>query len=940
MHAALLRAARAALLCVVTAMVPGGCGDGRGPSGPPPAPGPLLPRAQRALEDEVIYFVLLDRFANGDPGNDRGGGAISAGGLDPTDDRSYHGGDLAGLVGALDYIQGLGVTALWLNPVVVNRAEQPGSRGYHGYWGVDFLAVDPHWGTEADFQRLVDEAHARDMKVFLDIVVNHTADIITYAECTACPYRPQGTPPYTPVIADMFRGLKNPAWLEDTSFYNNRGDSTFSGESALLGDFYGLDDLDTGQQAVIDGMIDIYRHWIETYGVDGFRIDTVKHVDIELWQQFGPALQDIAAAHGIEHFTMFGEVFDYDVARVSRFTTEGKLPAVLDFPLQGAMRQVFSQDGPTSALAAVLREDDLYTDADSSALALVSFLGNHDIGRFGRFLVEDGPGRGDRERLARASLAHAFTMFARGVPVIYYGDEQGFTGDQGAEGARQDMMPSQVPGYRDDDSMGTSATPAADNFDTGHPLYHAIATYARIYREHAPLRRGVQILRHVVDAPGLFAFSRVIPGPATAGASGDDDVLVEYLAVFDTSRTGTGQTTLTTGTPRATFHAIYPVDAPALASDAGGAVRVSQAPWSFSLYRADRPMPDATAPARVTLASPLPGARVNGRVALAAEVEPQELQEPEEPGGLVGVAFEVQVGDGPLEAVGIDWTPPYRVLWDSTSAAQGTGVRVRATVVGAGLGPDAGGVVLADEIAAVVDARVPERLIIHYENGNGRTRAVALTDTGQMRGPVPIVDGVAEIPVAAGDQAYFLLFEDRSGDRFTFDRPVFATAQELSPFVREDAGGALQLEVYIDNDQLIAGAEDFLDAGAPPVLASDDAAPAPFGGSTLYVRGAMNDWGLTDPMTYVGNYTYKATVALPPGAVEHKLADQSWSDPINFGGPYGESGLALGGASTNLVFASPADGSAESTYDIYFFHIPTESGAPVRFHHVIPAGAP
>lgn len=927
MHTARPRAALLGILMI--GILPGGCGDG-GPGAAPPDLGPLPPVASRGLADEIIYFVLLDRFANGDPGNDRGGGTISAGGLDPTDARAYHGGDLTGLIDKLDYIEGLGVTALWINPVVVNRAEQPGSRGYHGYWGVDFLAVDPHWGTEADLQRLVDAAHARDMKVFLDIVVNHTADIIGYEECTACPYRPQGTPPYTPVVPDVFRGLKNPAWLDDTRFYNNRGDSTFSGESALYGDFYGLDDLDTSQQAVIDGMVDIYRHWIETYGVDGFRIDTVKHVDLGLWQQLGPALQDIAAGQGIEHFTMFGEVFDYDAAAVSRFTTEGRLPSALDFPLQGAMRQVFSQDGPTSALAAVFRDDDLYTDADSSAQALVSFLGNHDIGRIGRFLVQDGPGRGDRERLARAKLAHAFTLFARGVPVIYYGDEQGFTGDEGGEGARQDMMPSRVPGYRDDDAIGTSATPAADNFDTGHPLYLAIATYASIYRQHAPLRRGIQIHRHSVDAPGLFAFSRVIPGAADARR--DDDTLIEYLAVFDTSRTGTAQATLSTGTPRATFHALYPPDAPALASDGNGAVRVSQGPWSFSLYRADRRIPDATAPTRVTLQSPMPGVRVNGRVALAAEVQPADS------GGLVGVTFEVAVGDGPLEAVGTDWTPPYQVLWDSTRAAQGTNVRFRAVLVGPGV--DAGGTILSDEVAAVVDARVPDRLIIHYENGNGRTRAAALTDTGQMRGPVPLVDGVAEIPVAAGDQAYFLLFEDRAGDRFTFDRPVFATAQTLSAFAREDAGGALFLEVYIDNDQAITGAEDLRGTGAPPVLASDDAAPAPLGGTTLYVRGAMNDWGLSAPMTYAGNYTYEATLTLPPGAVELKIADQAWSTPANFGGPYGANGLTTGGASANLVSVGPAGSTAETMYDIYFFQIPTTSGAPVRFHHVIPTGAP
>lgn len=592
MHLPSSRSRLLAIGALLLAVLPGGCGS----SSPEADAGPPRPVPTSSLQDEIFYFVLIDRFANGDPGNDQGSGPVSSGGFDPADERAFHGGDLAGLIDRLDYIQGLGVTALWVTPVVVNRAEQPGSRGYHGYWGVDFLDVDPHLGTGADFQRLVDSAHERGMKVFLDIVVNHTADIISYAECSACPYRNLAASPYTAEVAEAFQGLKNPAWLNDPVHYNNRGDSTFSGESSLYGDFFGLDDLDTRQRAVIDGMIDIYRHWIETYRIDGFRIDTAKHVDIELWQQFAPAIIEAAEAAGVAHFTMFGEVFDYDVSAVSRFTTVGMLPSALDFPLQGTMRWVFSQNGPTSALADLFRSDDAYTDADSSALMLMSFLGNHDIGRFGHFLAADGPSRSDQEKLIRAGLAHAFLMFARGVPVIYYGDEQGFTGDGDAEGARQDMMPSLVAGYQDDDNIGTGSTPADDNFDTGHPLYQAIASYAAVYRAHAPLRRGIQIVRHSSPGPGLFAFSRIIPAPADAAPDAapenppepttDPDVLVEYLVVFNTSPVP-GVASIPTGTPNARFRAVHPVDAPALSSDARGRVRVSLEGLRFSIHRAE-----------------------------------------------------------------------------------------------------------------------------------------------------------------------------------------------------------------------------------------------------------------------------------------------------------------------------------------------------------------
>src|SRR3954466_7973753 len=144
---------------------------------------------ERLPEDEVVYFVLPDRFANGDPGNDRGGlqGDRLTTGFDPAHKGFYHGGDLAGLGAHLDYIQGLGATAIWLGPVYKNKPVQgpPGqeSAAYHGYWITDFTRVDPHFGTEAEFRKFVTAVHARGMKVYLDIITNHTADVIQYREC-------------------------------------------------------------------------------------------------------------------------------------------------------------------------------------------------------------------------------------------------------------------------------------------------------------------------------------------------------------------------------------------------------------------------------------------------------------------------------------------------------------------------------------------------------------------------------------------------------------------------------------------------------------------------------------------------------------------------------------------------------------------------------------
>jgi hypothetical protein len=143
--------------------------------------------------DEIIYFLLPDRFENGDTSNDRGGlqGGRLVTGFDPTAKGFYHGGDLRGVTRRLDYVQSLGATAIWLAPVFKNRPVQgsPGheSAGYHGYWITDFSRVDPHFGSNEDMRALIGAAHARGMKVYLDIVVNHTADVIAYRMPTRVP---------------------------------------------------------------------------------------------------------------------------------------------------------------------------------------------------------------------------------------------------------------------------------------------------------------------------------------------------------------------------------------------------------------------------------------------------------------------------------------------------------------------------------------------------------------------------------------------------------------------------------------------------------------------------------------------------------------------------------------------------------------------------------
>lgn len=517
------------------------------------------PYLQRKPQDEVIYFLLPDRFENGDPTNDHGGpdrGAL-VDGFDPTRAGFYHGGDLKGAARRLDYIQGLGATAIWLAPIFTNKPVQgaPGqeSAAHHGYWITDFTDVDPHFGTKADFKALVDAAHARGLKVYMDIVVNHTADVIQYRECPdgRCPYRSVADYPYTrkggaagPAINAGFEGkdfgkltrpdwayapfvppgqehAKAPDWLNDPIYYHNRGESTFAGESSLLGDFATLDDVFTENPRVVQGFIEVYGQWIDDFGIDGFRIDTARHVGPKFWQAFVPAMLARAKAKGIPNFHIFGEVFDPDAAILASHTRVDRLPAVLDFAFQAAVTDVVTGKAGPERLARVFAADSVYEGGEATARQLPTFLGNHDMGRIGWFLQKARPGIGNEELLARASLGNAILLTARGVPTIYYGDEQGFTGDGDYADSREDMFESQVASYNDNRLIGVSAKGPRSAFDSNSVLYRRIAELARLRAATSALREGRQVTRVADPQPGLFAFSRLLAE-------------TEVLAVFNT----------------------------------------------------------------------------------------------------------------------------------------------------------------------------------------------------------------------------------------------------------------------------------------------------------------------------------------------------------------------------------------------------------------------
>ena len=665
-------------------------GDG-GYAGHAPRPG---------VTDQNFYFVMGDRFANGDPANDTGGLGSDplVSGFDATKKGYYNGGDLDGLREKLDYIEGLGTDAIWLTPIFKNKAvqiEDGPSAGYHGYWITDFTQVDPHLGTNQDLAELVDAAHDRGMKVFFDIITNHTADVIgyqqgdrtAYVSKDAKPYKTAaGLPfddrdyagtnqfpaldastsfPYLPQLDAGEENLKSPAWLNDVTMYHNRGNTTFTGEDSQYGDFFGLDDLFTERPEVVDGMVDIYETWVEDFDIDGFRIDTMKHVDDAFWQEFGPSMQAIAAADGNPDFFMFGEVAldGSDAAAksfTSHYTTHDRMQAILDFPFQDAARGFASKGLDNQRLAQFFANDDWYTDRDSNVYSLPTFLGNHDMGRIGNFLRVDNPGADDAELLARDRLAHELMYFSRGNPVVYYGDEQGFTGDGGDQLARQTMFASLVPEYQDDDQIGSDNTGADDNFVTDSPLYLAIQQLAEVTGDRPALRDGAQQVRYASSGPGAVAFSRI-----------DRKRQKEYVVALNNSETA-ASADVPTFIRKGRFHKVYGAGPASLKTHGDRTLPVSLPGLSTAVYVSDDRIPRSHSAPRISLDKPAPAEESHGRMHVEADVHGDSFYE---------VTFQRKVGHGNWRSIGVDDSAPYQVFDDVSRLKPERAISYRAAVL-------------------------------------------------------------------------------------------------------------------------------------------------------------------------------------------------------------------------------------------------------------------
>jgi glycosidase len=503
----------------VSALLAAACGDNRSPGDPPPdarpdenpdAGAPDLHVSSPDWQDQIIYFVMTDRFADGDPSNNDQG----AGEYDPADGARYSGGDLQGVIDQLDYIQELGATAVWITPPVANQWWDPFRNygGYHGYWAQDFKSVDAHLGTLDTYQALSRALHQRGMYLVQDIVTNHTANFFTYedvngvnrydpADPTAnLRFNTGAVPVGKPSQPPFDRNRPEDQAGEPIYHYTPNVDDYNDEEQLLYWQLSDLDDLNTASPEVRRALRDSYGYWIREVGVDAFRVDTAIYVEHDFWHDFmhgtdpeAPGMNAVAAATGRDSFLAFGEAFvsslpldDAGDRRVgSYFGTPEKpeLTSVIGFPMHFTMNQVFGEGKPTSHLGHRLLTAQ-NTEIYRNPYIVPHFIDNHDVARF--------LSRGSRPALEQALM---FLMSIPGIPVIYYGTEQGFTESRAA------MFAAGV------DSGGE------DHFDRSSELYQYIRDLTAMRKAQAVLRRGaVTVIDQDALGPGVLAFRREYEG--------------------------------------------------------------------------------------------------------------------------------------------------------------------------------------------------------------------------------------------------------------------------------------------------------------------------------------------------------------------------------------------------------------------------------------------
>ncbi|RDI47801.1 alpha-amylase family glycosyl hydrolase [Falsibacillus pallidus] len=326
-------------------------------------------KEERNWQDETIYFLMVDRFNNGDASNDFN--------VNMNDPKAYQGGDFQGVIDKLDYLKDMGFTAIWLTPIFDNQ-----DGGYHGYWINDFYKTDEHFGSIEKFKELVKEAHKRDMKVIVDFVANHV-------------------------------GPDNP-WVNDPAkkdWFHEKKPIIGSGQSSLEnGWIYDLPDLNQDNPEVKKYLIDAAKWWIKETDIDGYRLDTVKHVPITFWKDFAKEVKSVK-----KNFYLLGEVWSEDPNYIKKYQEAG-IDGLVDYPLNGPLKEAFVK--PDVSMERPFTMWDINKNIYPHPELMGSFLDNHDMQRYTRDMIEAKQFPGTRWQLA---LTYLYTTPE--IPIVYYGTE-------------------------------------------------------------------------------------------------------------------------------------------------------------------------------------------------------------------------------------------------------------------------------------------------------------------------------------------------------------------------------------------------------------------------------------------------------------------------------------------------------------------------------------
>ncbi len=336
---------------------------------------PNTPRPVDKWRNDIIYFLMTDRFADGDKTNN----------MDVNKDhpKMYHGGDLQGVIDNLDYIKDTGATAIWITPPMKNQTEFFDTQGYHGYWPLDFYDTDKHVGSMEKFDELIDKAHSKGMKIVLDIPLNHVA-----------------------WEHELYKDGKHDDWFHHIGDIKDF-DDPYQAENGSL---FGLPDLAQEKPEVYDYLLKASKFWVDK-GIDGFRLDAVKNVGKDFWNKFSHEIHDYAG----DDFYLVGECFDGEPNKLNQYQ-HNDMDGLFDYPLHFTMVDTFAKDGSMRNLANRLAEcDSKYDHPETMSV----FLDNHDTPRF---LHE---ANGDKNKL---KIALAFAMTTNRIPTIYYGTEVAMDG--------------------------------------------------------------------------------------------------------------------------------------------------------------------------------------------------------------------------------------------------------------------------------------------------------------------------------------------------------------------------------------------------------------------------------------------------------------------------------------------------------------------------------